>query len=556
LESFLVVGEALEKLDLLQVPLDLALQAFTQDSNAEADKGDDMQDDNIIHMEDPSDAYRRVTSNYERLEFIGDSLLKMMTTITVFNRTTCNEEGMHCKRMEMLSNRRLYTTASKPEYELFQYIRSGSGEKFRDTWYPEFLNQIKGRKIVLTEKRRSHALGQKTIADVCEAVIGASIMTTRHLPTSQKFDLGIQAITKLVQDENHDIFTWQQVAPMYQAPDWSLVLNDPVAVELARKVHNITGYRFNNPRLLRSAFTHSSDQHSPVPDLQRLEFLGDACLDWVCIWWLFSNNETRGPQWLTEHKMAMVSNKFLAALAATLGFNKLISASNPSLFAEITNYASEVDAAFRAEGTKPDFWTKLTTPPPKALADLVESYLGAVLVDSGFDFSEIETFFDKHVLWFFKDIHAYDTFANRHPTTYLTRLLQREFKCHNASHEVLTQLSEPTTSGENNVDGAGDEAVTGVVVHAGWLVHGKVIAASEGQGARYAKVRASQAALKVVGKLSVQEFRERFKCDCAEKKAKGVGGDGQGGQDPGTLPDGKNGTGVPNATAGDLIKVD
>lgn len=550
LESFLIVGEALHKLDLLQIPLDLALQAFTQDSNAEADKGDDIQDDNIIYMEDRTDAYRRVSSNYERLEFIGDSLLKMMTTITVFNRTTCNEEGMHCKRMEMLSNRRLYSVASKPEYELFQYIRSGSAEKWRDTWYPEFLNQIKGRKIELTGKRRSHALGQKTIADVCEAVIGASIMTTRHLPTSQKFDLGIQAITKLVEDENHDISTWQQVAPMYQAPDWSLVLNDPVALDLARKIHKVTGYRFKSPRLLRSAFTHSSDQHSPVPDLQRLEFLGDACLDWVCIWWLFSNNETRGPQWLTEHKMAMVSNKFLAALAVTLGFNKLMSASNPSLFAEIANYAAEVDAAYKAEGVKPDFWTKLTTP-PKSLADLVESYLGAVLVDSGFDFSEIEKFFDKHVLWFFKDIHAYDTFANRHPTTYLTRLLREEFKCHNASPEVLRELSGPSTSGENNTDGAGDEAVTGVLVHVGWLVHGKVIARSEGQGIRYAKVRASKSALKVIGKLSAEEFRERFKCDCAEKKkAKGAGG-----RDKGLVPNGVNGTDVPNTKANDSTNV-
>ncbi|KEF55496.1 uncharacterized protein A1O9_08246 [Exophiala aquamarina CBS 119918] len=551
LESFLVVGEALHKLDLLHIPLDLALQAFTQDSNAEADKGHDIQDDNVINMEDFSDAYRQVSSNYERLEFIGDSLLKMMTTITVFNRTTCNEEGMHCKRMEMLSNRRLYSVASKPEYELFQYIRSGSAEKWRDTWYPEFLCQTKGRKIKLTGKRRSHALGQKTIADVCEAVIGASIMTTRHLPTSRKFDLGIQAITKLVEDENHDISTWQQVAPMYQAPDWSLLLSDPVALDLARKVQNVTGYRFKHPRLLRSAFTHSSDQNSPVPDLQRLEFLGDACLDWVCIWWLFSNNETRGPQWLTEHKMAMVSNKFLAALAVTLGFNRLMSASNPSLFAEITKYAAEVDAMYKVEGVKPDFWTKLTTPPPKSLADLVESYLGAVLVDSGFDFGEIEKFFDKHVLWFFKDIRAYDTFANRHPITYLMRLLREKFKCYNTSAEVLRQFSEPSTSGGNNADGAGDEAVTGVIVHVGWLVHGKVIARSGGQGARYAKVRASKSALKVIGKLSTEEFRERFKCDCAEKKSQGAGK-----QDTNLSSNGVNGTDVPSPKARDNASVE
>lgn len=525
LESFLIVGEALLKLNLTRIPLDLGLQAFTQDTKKEADGGRDAPEDELFDFEDSSDAHRRVSSNYERLEFIGDSLLKMMTTITVYNRTTCNEEGMHCKRMEMLSNSRLFSVASKPEYELFQYVRASSSEKWRDTWYPEFLYQIKGRKITLTDKQRSHALGKKTIADVCEAVIGAAIMTTQHLPTSEKFDLGIQAITKLVEDENHNLSGWKEVAPMYQAPGWSLVESDPVALDLVEKVYNVTGYRFKHPRLLRSAFTHSSDQQSTVPDLQRLEFLGDACLDWVCIWWLFSNNETRGPQWLTEHKMAMVSNRFLAALAVTLGFNKLISAATPSLFAEIAAYTSWFDAASSADGLKPDFWTKTTRSPPKALADLVESYLGAVLVDSGFDFSEIEKFFDKHVVEFFKDIRAYDTFANRHPTTFLFHLLKKEFRCQKSSPEVLTVVSKPSTRDRIDDGEDGDEAVAGVEMHVGWVVHGKIIEPiSKGYSITYAKTRASKSALSVLGDLTVEEFREKYKCDCVQKQKKKAGG--------------------------------
>ncbi|KAK5044407.1 hypothetical protein LTR84_011279 [Exophiala bonariae] len=525
LENFLIVSEALLKLKLTQIPLDLGLQAFTQDTKGEADGDRDAPDDDVVDLDDSIDAHRRVSSNYERLEFIGDSLLKMMTTITIYNRTTCNEEGMHCKRMEMLSNSRLFSVASKPEYELFQYIRASSSEKWRDTWYPDFLKQIKGRVINLTNKQRSHALGKKTIADVCEAVIGAAIMTTQHLPTAEKFDLGIQAITKLVEDENHDLTTWKEVAPMYQAPGWSLVAKDPVAHDLAEKIFTITGYRFRHPRLLRSAFTHSSDQHSTVPDLQRLEFLGDACLDWVCIWWLFSNNETRGPQWLTEHKMAMVSNKFLAALAVTLGFNKLISAATPSLFSEIAAYATWFDEASKVDGVKPDFWTKTPRSPPKALADLVESYLGAVLVDSGFDFCEIEKFFNNHVVEFFRDIRAYDSFANRHPTTFLFRLLKEQFRCQKSSPEVITKLTTPSTRDRLDTDEAGDEAVAGIEMHVGWVVHGKIIEPiSKGSSIRYARTRASNSALKVLVNLTTEEFREKYKCDCVQKQQKkGVG---------------------------------
>ncbi|EHY54037.1 Dicer-like protein 1 [Exophiala dermatitidis] len=559
LEAYLIVGEAFDKLDLRQIPYNLALEAFTKDINADDEMGE-----MGIHSELDGTAEPTSSVNYERLEFIGDSLLKMMTTITVFNRTTCNEEGMHCKRMEMISNKRLCSVASSPEYELYRYIRAGTGDRWRDTWYPEFLRQLKkGRVIKLTDKHRTHALGKKTIADVCEATIGACIMTTQDLPTSTRFDLGIKAITKLVGHEDHAITSWREILPMYKAPRWSLAMNDPVANDLARKVYHVTGYRFKNPCLLRSAFTHSSDQNSPVPDLQRLEFLGDACLDWVCIWWLFRNNPTRGPQWLTEHKMAMVSNRFLAALAVILGFNRLISASSPALYAEIGTYAAKVLELYEQEDVKPDFWTRVTSgsAPPKALADLVESYLGAVLVDSGFDFAEIEKFFDTHVEWFFRDIEAYDTFANRHPTTHLFRLLTEEFRCRKSRPEVIVQPVEPTTAntakgGARNDavgdedDGAGDEAVTGIVIHVAWFVHGRMVAVSHGQGAKYAKVRASKAALKILGKLKVDEFRKQWGCDCAQSQAKdGRDSTGGNGKVNGNVDGTATATGTVTATA-------
>lgn len=47
---------------------------------------------------------------------------------------------------------------------------------------------------------------------------------------------------------------------------------------------------------------------------------------------------------------------------------------------------------------------------------MLEAYLGAIFVDSGFDFTVIEAFFNMHILPFFHDMSIYDTFANRHPT--------------------------------------------------------------------------------------------------------------------------------------------
>lgn len=46
---------------------------------------------------------------------------------------------------------------------------------------------------------------------------------------------------------------------------------------------------------------------------------------------------------------------------------------------------------------------------------MVESYLGAVFVDSKYDYRQIERFFDVHIRRFFVDMTIYDKFANNHP---------------------------------------------------------------------------------------------------------------------------------------------
>ena len=52
----------------------------------------------------------------------------------------------------------------------------------------------------------------------------------------------------------------------------------------------------------------------------------------------------------------------------------------------------------------------------QCLSDVVEAYIGAIFVDSEFDFKEVERFFDAHIRWYFEDMSIYDTFANNHPT--------------------------------------------------------------------------------------------------------------------------------------------
>lgn len=51
---------------------------------------------------------------------------------------------------------------------------------------------------------------------------------------------------------------------------------------------------------------------------------------------------------------------------------------------------------------------------------MVEAYLGASFVDSGFDFAVVESFYQRFVKPYFHDMAIYDTFANKHPTVRLS----------------------------------------------------------------------------------------------------------------------------------------
>lgn len=98
----------------LDVKSDLALEAFTKDSDNTEDHRDEQ-----IHYQ------RGMGKNYERLEFLGDCFLKMATSISLFSQNPDNDEfEYHVKRMLLICNKNLYTTAVKTK--LYEYIRSQS----------------------------------------------------------------------------------------------------------------------------------------------------------------------------------------------------------------------------------------------------------------------------------------------------------------------------------------------------------------------------------------------------------------------------------------------
>lgn len=155
-------------------------------------------------------------------------------------------------------------------------------------------------KFVINESR--HALSEKTIADVCEALIGASLLSGSE---RNRFDMAIKAVTVFVNSPNHTAASWEDYLSVYSLPSYQIQTADAFEENLCEQVEHL-GYRFRYPRLLRSAFTHPSypSAWAKVPCYQRLEFLGDALLDMACVEHVFHRFPDRDPQWLTEHKVS------------------------------------------------------------------------------------------------------------------------------------------------------------------------------------------------------------------------------------------------------------
>ncbi|TQS39041.1 hypothetical protein Golomagni_00438 [Golovinomyces magnicellulatus] len=492
IESYLIALEACELLHI-DVRPDLALEAVTKDT-------DNHKNNDAVEL-----CFQRgMGNNYERLEFLGDCFLKMATSISLYGlQPENNEFAYHVDRMLLTSNKNLRDNALK--LKLFQYIRSQSFS--RRAWYPEGLVLLRGK---TAKARDSHDLADKTIADVCEALIGASLLSYHE---SRNMDMAVRAVTELVCSESHCVYSFADYYKLYTKPKYQTQKATQSQLLIASTTEKQHPYKFRHPRILCSAFTHPSYPRSyngNIPSYQRLEFLGDSLLDMVCINYLFHNFPGKDPQWLTEHKMAMVSNMFLGALCVKLGFNKHLLLFNNMFLHQIGEYIDEIDEA-RSQAEKdaleagksiedcsPDYWTTVRQP-PKCLPDMVEAYIGAIFVDSEYDFSEVEKFFNMHIAWFFRDMSIYDTFANNHPTTYLSNVLEGNMGCHDWSINVADNSSV-------------EDSKSTIVVMV--IVHGTVVSHATAESSRYAKLNASKKALGLLEGVGLGEFREKYNCDC------------------------------------------
>lgn len=197
--------------------------------------------------------------------------------------------------MVLICNQNLFEKAKI--INLPSYIQTeGFSRRF---WYPamkQILGKGTGKETI--KHGTSHRLADKSISDVCEALIGAALI-------DKGLDGATHMVTAILQTSDHQQMKWADYYKGYTMPAYQTALPSASQNKLAADIEKQIGYRFKSPRLLASAFTHSSNPYSweKVPCYQRLEFLGDALLDLICVRYIFKKHPDADPQWLTEHKV-------------------------------------------------------------------------------------------------------------------------------------------------------------------------------------------------------------------------------------------------------------
>ncbi|KAF4976160.1 hypothetical protein FZEAL_7138 [Fusarium zealandicum] len=332
--------------------------------------------------------------DYERLEFLGDSILKFCTVVQAYADHPTWPEGLlvHFKD-RLVSNSRLRRACLESGLSKFILSKSFTGQK----WRPLYLDKYLQEGGVTSPDR---FIGPKTLADVVEALIGASFQDG-GMPKA------LECISIFLGDKCH----WHEEG---RARDilFSTAVDDVKLPSTLEPLEELIGYSFRKKTLLIEATTHGSyagDVHQR--SYEQLEFLGDSVLDYIIVKKMFRSQPPISNGHLHMIKTGMVNADFLAFMNMNYGLRRKTTEVKPGGIVEETEislplwkfmrYTSpdmgrEQDkATARFENMRGEIlealekgthypWALLARLQSKKFySDLVEALIGAVWVDSG-----------------------------------------------------------------------------------------------------------------------------------------------------------------------------
>ncbi|XP_019057832.1 PREDICTED: dicer-like protein 4 [Tarenaya hassleriana] len=326
----------------------------------------------------------------ERLEVLGDAFLKFVVSRRLFLLYPNLDEGeLTRRRSNIIKNRNLFNLAIRSNLQVYirdqpfdpcQFFAFGHPCKVAcDNRAAKEIHSLHGDLARVDPSvdeircSKGHCiLHKKTIADVVEALIGAFLVDTGFKGAIAflrwiGIDVGFEPVQVIDACVKTKIFT-------------------PLSADIdLPALEGLLGYKFFHKGLLLQAFVHPSYNRHGGGCYQRLEFLGDAVLDYLITSYYFTVYPNLKPGELTDLRSLSVNNKAFANVAVGLSLDRILFCDNDFLRRAIKDYTDFLTMSPPASG--------LSEAPkcPKVLGDLVESCFGAMLLDSGLNLNKAWT---------------------------------------------------------------------------------------------------------------------------------------------------------------------
>jgi dsRNA-specific ribonuclease len=333
--------------------------------------------------------------NYQRLEFLGDCILKFIATVHLMaDKLGWPESHLTEKKGKIVSNGFLARATLAAGLDKFVFTKRFTGAK----WSPRYVRDLLDGSKEESKTERS----SKLIADVIESLIGASYL----LGGFEKAFLCIQTLLPL--------------EPWIPVPTANTILHNAAPADTTSLnvgiLETLLGHSFSKKALLLEALTHGSFKGPNIHcSYERLEFLGDAVLDYIVSKRLYAHAPALPHQKMHAIRTAMVNASFLAfrmfettvpeatTNKATMQSEEqhramwqFLRSGDPTLNAhrdsamrqhQVTR--EQILAGLSADSRYPWHLFALNDA-PKFLSDIVESVIGAVYIDSHGDISTCE----------------------------------------------------------------------------------------------------------------------------------------------------------------------
>lgn len=338
-------------------------------------------------------------SDYQRLEYIGDKVLKFNVILRYMAKHLYWHEGLLTRKAEPLSsNLELYRAALLLGLEKYIITRRAS----------ELVTGPPVMEQDLSNTEPSTKISSNVIADVVEALLGAAY-------AEGSWDKATKFLQIL-----HPNLAWESPGYYTQAlrEDAEKRAKDVkfnIDADALKLIERMIGYSFNNKLLLREAFTHPSSDSENEAGNGRLELLGDAVLDMAIAPKLYNHERQLSPGDMTLMNTTLVNRDLLGFLCFDRRIERVFKDVSPSTaragptittrteyvsLAEFLRHNSEeiaikrlrvmerygklqerIHTALNHDEMYP--WQELTLlDVPKTYCDLFESLLGAIFVDS------------------------------------------------------------------------------------------------------------------------------------------------------------------------------